>query len=178
MKTTRFLLLAVLLLAGLYTGRYLYHQPRFLAGDEGPDFRAPLADGRTFALSELRGQYVLLDFWGSWCAPCLQALPGLRALYADYHDRRYTDAQNFEIVGIGVETDAARWRQGLARLQLPWPYQVIDRSGSLRFFDGAVADQYGITEVPTTYLLGPDGQVVSVNPTPVELRRLLDRRLE
>lgn len=177
MKGSTGLLVAALLAAAFFIGRYLYKQPRFVNGDSGPNFSTELATGAAFELRDLRGQYVLLDFWGSWCAPCLKALPELRALYADYHDRAYTDADNFELISIGVETDAARWRQASDRLQLPWPYQILDLTTSASFFNSPLAEQYGITEVPTTYLLDPEGQIIGVNLSFPELRKLLDRRL-
>lgn len=177
MKASTGILAVALVAAAFFIGRYLYQQPRFVNGDSGPNFSAPMANGETFELTDLRGQYVLVDFWGSWCAPCLQAIPELKALYADYHDRRYTDAKNFELLSVGVETDPARWRQALERLQLPWPYQVLDHTTSARFFDSPLAAQYGITAVPTTYLLDPGGQIIGVNLSFPELRKLLDRRL-
>ena len=172
MKGSTGIIVIALLAAAFFIGRYLYQQPRFINGDSGPNFKASLANGDGFALTDLRGRYVLLDFWGSWCAPCLKEIPELKKLYAEYGDR------NFDIVSVAVETDAQHWRNALARLQLPWPHQILDLTTSARFFDSLLADQYGVKQLPTTYLLDPDGQIIGVNLTPFELRKLLDRNLE
>ena len=178
MKGSTGILLAALVLAGFFIGRYLYKQPRFVNGDSGPNFAATLADGRDFELKDLRDRYVLVDFWGSWCAPCLQAVPELKNLYQEYKDVPFEDATGFEIISVGVEEKEENWRRALTRLQLPWSYQILDLTTSLRFFDAPLAEQYGIKELPTTYLLDPDGQIIGVNLTGMEIRKLLDRRIK
>ena len=171
MKGSTGILVVALLAAAFFIGRYLYKQPRFINGDSGPNFSARLASGAPFELRDLRGRYVLVDFWGSWCAPCLKDIPELKQLYTEY------GGDEFTLLSIGVETDEQQWRRALQRLDLPWPYHILDLTSSARFFGGPLAEQYGITEVPTTYLLDPDGQIIGVNLTFPELRKLLDRRL-
>lgn len=63
-----------------------------------------LADGDSFALSQLRGRYVLLDFWGSWCGPCRKESPELTALYKETKDKTYINASGFDIVSVAIET--------------------------------------------------------------------------
>jgi thiol-disulfide isomerase/thioredoxin len=170
-------LLVLLVLAIYFVGRYFYFMPKYTNGRSAPEFAAELLDGRRFELRELRGQYVLLDFWGSWCGPCRAQNPALVAVYQKYHEQRFTDGAGFTILSIGVEKDRDRWQRAIVQDKLGWPYHILDRSANLRFFNGAIATRYGITEVPTSYLLNPEGQIIGVNLEPGQLERLLQQRL-
>lgn len=125
-------------------------------------------DGREVDTTKWRGKVVLVDFWATWCVPCIEAMPHLKELYARYHDH------GLEIVNISV--DSANARDALdklvARLELPWP----------QFFDGKAnqteyAVRYGVQPIPHVLLAGPDGMIVAVNPgdnrLEAEIKRLL-----
>jgi thiol-disulfide isomerase/thioredoxin len=156
----------------------------FLAAKEQPlDWKFTAADGREVDFAKLRGKVVLIDFWATWCAPCVAELPHLLELYKKYHD------QGLEVVGITLEfakvtpNDApeqataklAKARQTLldfaAKKELPWPH----------YFDGNPPEnpytkQFGIQGIPQVYLVNQDGKVVSKNPREkleAEIRRLL-----
>ena len=162
----------------IYFGvRHLYFQPKHDTGDKAPAFEAPLANGQPFSLIELRGSYVLLDFWGSWCGPCISSFPELRALYAEFSTTGFADASGFQIVSIAVEQDKSRWQRALERLQPSWQYQILDLSSSLRFFDSPIAELYGVKQLPTKVLIGPNGEVVSTNLSIEEIRTLLNEEL-
>lgn len=179
MKITFNTLLNILLVGmiALFIGRYFYQQPRFVNGEPAPDFTASTIGGEPFQLSGLRGQYVLIDFWGSWCGPCRQENPGLVHLYDKFQQARFQKAEGFAIVSIGVEDDEARWRRAIERDGLHWPYHILDRASSLRFFDSELAQKFGVKQVPTKYLLNEKGQIIAVNPSVEELGRILEERL-
>lgn len=160
-------------LIALFVGRYFYMKPGMINGQPAPGFEATLLDGQAFRLSELEGQYVLLDFWGSWCPPCRKENPELVQLYDRYSEANFEQAQGFTIVSIGIEDNRARWKKAIRSDELHWPYHIYDQATSLRFFDSEIAKLYGVKQVPTKYLLNPDGRIIAVKPTVAEL----DKRL-
>lgn len=179
MKITFNTILNILLLAliGLFIARYFYRQPSFVNGESAPDFTAGTIGGGQLRLSSLRGHYVLIDFWGSWCGPCRKENPALAALYDKYKDASFRQAEGFELVSIGIEENESRWRNAIERDGLHWPYHILDKAGSLRFFDSELAQLFGVKQVPTKYLLNEKGQIIAVNPSVEELDKLLGERV-
>jgi thiol-disulfide isomerase/thioredoxin len=141
-------------------------------------------DGRKVDLKDYRGKVVLIDFWATWCGPCIAELPNIKKVYADYH------AKGFEIVGISLENaklaPSDTPEQGAAKLaaakkilndftakeEMPWP----------QFFDGThwknpYAKQYAITGIPAMFLLDQSGKIVTTTARgeklEIEVKRLL-----
>ena len=83
-------------------------------GEPAVPFTLPNPRGEMFSMSDFRGKYVLLDFWASWCIPCLDEFPHMRDLYRKY------SREDFEIVAISIEEDSLKWRQALQRFDNPW----------------------------------------------------------
>jgi thiol-disulfide isomerase/thioredoxin len=165
-------ILLVLVLA-LFVGRYFYFKPRLIQGEAAPDFSAQTLNGETLRLSDWRGHYVLLDFWGSWCGPCRAENPGLVQLHQKYGAAAFQDAAGFRILSIGVEDNEARWRRAIAQDGLDWPGHIFDQATSLRFFDSEIAALFGVKQVPAKFLLNPKGAIIAVNPSIKELDKLL-----
>jgi len=157
--------------------RYFYFQPIYQSGESAPGFKALLSDSTTFELEELRGNYVLLDFWGSWCSPCIKDKPVLKALYQKYHTASFRSGRGFEIVSIAVEETESRWRGALSRFSPEWRYQILDQVNSLRFFDGPLTKQFGVKQLPSAFLLDPNGQIIATNPTLTEVEKILKSEL-
>ena len=138
-------------------------KPNYDDGQAAPNFSGKNIQGMEFQLSDLQGNYVLVDFWGSWCGPCIGQIPELKNLYADFHGQSFKNANNFEIVSIAVEQNERRWPKAVKGYGLEWTYHTLDLATSLRFFDSPIAKNYGVKEVPTTFLLNEKGQIVGVN---------------
>ncbi len=117
-------------------------------GDQAPEIQAELVNGSNFKLSELRGDYVLLNFWGSWCGPCRTENPELVALHAKYGDE-------LKIVTIALEKDASAGKEVAKMDGFSWKYQIVEESSLVML--SSTAQKYGVTEIPSTFLISPDG---------------------
>ncbi len=130
-------------------------------GKMAPDFQLPDTSGQLVQLSSLRGNYVLLDFWASWCKPCREEHPAMKALYAELKAAN----QPFEILAISGDFAHQPWTKAIRQDQLPW-IQVSDTKG----FDSKTLQLYGVKSIPATFLLDPEGIIQSIGLTGEKLR--------
>ena len=109
-------------------------------GEEAKDFTLEDINGQQITLSSLRGKYVLLDFWGSWCGGCIQAFPHIKAFYASHRDK-------VEVLGVAIHDKKDKY-------ELPWlhVFDADDKNG--------VGASYGVLGVPTYILINPEGKIV------------------
>jgi len=129
-------------------GESRYNQ-KYKAGDVAPDFTATDRSGKKISLASLRGKVVLLDFWATWCGPCVQELPNVIAAYQKHH------AAGFEIVGISLDDDAEALASFLkSQPDMTWP-QIFDGKG----WSSEVAQLYGIEAIPHAVLLDKQGTI-------------------
>ncbi|MGN6421119.1 MAG: TlpA family protein disulfide reductase [Pseudobacter sp.] len=115
-------------------------------GNEVIDFTLPTPEGDSISFSSLKGKYLLIDFWSSWCGPCKASFPHMKAVYKKY------GGEKFEILGISIDEVRSAWLKELNNQQLPWP-QVLDTKKV--YISG-----FGVTGVPTAFLVGPDGKIL------------------
>ncbi len=115
-------------------------------GVEAQDFTLNDLDGKPFTLSSLRGKYVVLDFWGSWCGWCIKGFPEMKEYYAKYPGK-------FEIVGVDCNDTEEKWKKAVADNELPWIQVFLPK-------DGTVVSDYAVMGFPTKILIGPDGKIV------------------
>ncbi len=113
-------------------------------------------EGQDFEISQWLGRVVLIDFWATWCGPCIAEMPHLKALYEAHHE------QGLEIVGISLDENGRRLRSFVGLHELPWPI-LFDDVAAERGEENPIATAYGITGVPTMFLVGRDGKVAAVN---------------
>jgi peroxiredoxin len=132
----------------------LANRLRTAIGSPAPEFSLPDPNGKLVKLSDLRGQYVLVDFWASWCRPCRAENPNVAKAYAAYQNK------NFTVVSISLDSQSARaaWLKAIQDDNLTW-HQVSDLHG----FNTEVAQQYAITAIPQNFLLDPQGRIVAKN---------------
>jgi thiol-disulfide isomerase/thioredoxin len=171
-NNTLVIVLAMVLL--YFIGKYLYAKPKFINGETAPDFTMQMANGADFQLSSLKGQYVLLDFWGSWCGPCLQEAPELKLIYETFHGKSFIDAQGFEIVSVGIEQDKNRWLGAISRLDMNWQYHVSD----FQNLESFVAKQYGVRVIPTKFLINTEGVIIGVNQPIDVIEKFLQSKIK
>jgi cytochrome c biogenesis protein CcmG/thiol:disulfide interchange protein DsbE len=137
------LLIAILIHSPLGCKKETPKEKRPLA----PDFSLPSVDGKTITLSRLKGKVVLLDFWATWCAPCRLAIPHLNEMYRVYRER------GLEIIGVSLDT-GGRERVRKFAVNMGIQYTII-------MADDEVVKNYGISPIPTTYLIDRDGSISS-----------------
>ena len=167
----------LIFLAGIVVvvSAYLYYKaPKFINGEGAPDFVSYTPDGDSIQLSSLKGNIVLLDFWGSWCGPCRNENPDLVRLYDKYHGKSYKKADDFLILSVALERSKNAWIRAIETDGLKWKTHV----SSLKRMRDPIAKLYGVNEIPTKYLLNENGVIVAVNPSFEELAAFLDGRVE
>ncbi len=119
-------------------------------GNMAPDFSQNDPSGKPITLSSLRGQYVMIDFWASWCGPCRQENPNIVKAYNAYKDKGFT------ILGVSLDQDKAAWEKAIADDKLTWQ-QVSD----LKYWENAVARTYNIQSIPASLLLDKEGKIIA-----------------
>jgi thiol-disulfide isomerase/thioredoxin len=129
------------------------------------ELEGPLLDGTAFDQAALAGKVVLVDFWATWCGPCVAEIPRVRELYRRYGPR------GFEVVGVSLDEDREALEAFVTEKEIPWPIIVDARPE-----DGGrplLAGRYGIRGIPTMILVGRDGRVVSLSARGRRLEAML-----
>ncbi len=133
------------------------------------DLKFTAVDGREVDFAKLRGKVVLLDFWATWCGPCIAEIPNVRAAYDRYHDK------GFEVIAVSLDRKGDRQKlvDFVQKEQLPWPqHYVLNEQGR-----NELADQYGIMAIPAMFLLDQSGRLVATDARgpklEAEVKRLL-----
>ncbi|MEO7926947.1 MAG: TlpA disulfide reductase family protein [Saprospiraceae bacterium] len=166
--------ISLLIVVGYYAGRAFYLKPRLVQGQKAAEISGQLSDGTPFALSALKGKYVLLDFWGTWCGPCLQSHPALVNIYQQFHGQKFEDASDFEIVSVAVENSNRNWQRIINEDLLIWPYHLL----ALNLFDSPVVKDYNVKQLPTTFLINPKGIIISVDPSLNQVAHILQSKMQ
>ena len=112
-------------------------------------------DGQPFDQKSLAGKVVLVDFWATWCGPCIAEMPNVLAAFEKYHDK------GFEVVGISLDTDRDALETFLKEKEIPWTILYEEPQG--QGWQHPLASYYGITGIPTVILVGRNGKVVSMD---------------
>jgi thiol-disulfide isomerase/thioredoxin len=119
-------------------------------GAMAPEINLATPEGPNLALSSLRGKYVLIDFWASWCGPCRRENPNVVKTYAAYKDK------GFEIYGVSLDQDREAWLKAIEKDQLVWKH-VSD----LKYWSSAGAQAYQVNSIPQTFLLDKEGRILA-----------------
>lgn len=137
-------------------------------GDQAPQIQAPSLSGEPFSLSRLRGKYVLLDFWATWCGPCLEQTPRIKAL-----SENYADNDRFEIVGLNLDPTRDRATRYIERNELNWTQVALGTWGK----DNLITQAFGVGAIPSFWLIDPRGRVIARDIPPEQLESAVENVL-
>ncbi|MDR2238088.1 MAG: TlpA family protein disulfide reductase [Chryseobacterium sp.] len=160
MKTV-FSLLFLILFTGFISAQNLIEK-----GKKAPEISLSKPDGNLFSLSSLQGRLVLIDFWATWCAPCMDEQPEMKLLYDRFSDE--VRAQKFEILGVSLDKNKESWEKAISRFDIKW-VQVSD----LKFWKSPVAKSYAIEELPFNVIVDGQGTIIAKNLHGKELEEFI-----
>lgn len=132
-------------------------------GSPAPDIWMDMVSGGDMKLSDLKGQYVLIDFWASWCGPCRKENPNVVRLYKKYKDKGFT------VFSVSLDDNAANWKSAIEKDELEWPYHVSD----LLKWNSVVVQLYKFDGIPHTVLIDKKGTIIGKNLRGNELENKL-----
>jgi peroxiredoxin len=122
-------------------------QAALAVGTKFPDFNEKDTAGKPLSIANYKGKVVLIDFWATWCAPCVAELPSVSKAYEKYHSK------GFEIIGVSLDQDEAKLTSFIKQKSMTWP----------QYFDGdrKLAEKYGVESIPATFLLDGEGKILA-----------------
>jgi thiol-disulfide isomerase/thioredoxin len=142
-------------------------------GEKAPDFTTELVNGNNYSLSNSKGNYVILYFWGSWCGPCLRNAPKLVQLDEKYKSITFVLESKLDIITIALEKKGEKWKKVVDKFGFKWEYQIVQYHNLV--LSSSIANNYGVFNIPSTFLINPTGNIVLSKTSFLEIEQYLDK---
>ncbi len=149
---------------------FIAAQNKIEIGKKAPEITMTKADGTSFSLSALKGKLVLIDFWATWCAPCVEEQPQLKAMYETYSEQ--VKNNQFEILGVSLDKNKESWQKTIDRFNINW-IQISD----LKFWKSPVAKLYEVDELPFNVIIDGEGTILAKNLHGKELEEFIKKSM-
>lgn len=144
-------------------------------GDKAPEIALMNPDStKVLKLSDLKGKYVLIDFWASWCRPCRVENPNVVAAYEKYSKAKFKTGKGFEVFSVSLDRNRDAWKKAIAADKLSWAYHVSD----LKYWASEGAKRYGVNSIPMSFLIDPEGMIIAKNLRGMGLHQELDKHVK
>jgi peroxiredoxin len=126
----------------------MYAQLNVKIGKQAPDFSITTLEGNNIKLSDFKGRFVFIDFWGSWCSPCLKEIPHIKTFYSK------VSRNKLEIIGLAGNDKEESLKQCISKNEIKYPNALASSS---------LLSEYGIRKFPTSFLVNPDGKIIRID---------------
>ena len=167
------LILTTVLLVFCSSLSAIYAQvPGLEKGNKAPEISLPDPNGKEISLSSLKGKLVLIDFWATWCSPCVEEQTDLARLFTKFKNLGFTNGKGFEIYGVSLDAKKPNWENVVRSKKISW-VQVSD----LKFWKSPVAKTYNIQELPFNVLIDGKGIILAKNLHGIDLEKAISKYL-
>ena len=166
------ILAVILMIFGTFVSTVSAQSYGLETGNKSPEIKLPTYNGDTVALSSLKGKLVLIDFWATWCAPCVEEQTKLADLYSKYKKAAFINGKGFEIYGVSLDAKKATWENFITTNKISWT-QVSD----LKFWKSPVARIYNVQDLPYNILIDGNGIIQAKNLNGTDLEKGIERFL-
>lgn len=140
-------------------------------GDKAPEIMMNSVDGKPIKLSSLQGNYVLVDFWASWCGPCRRENPNVVEAYSKYKNKKFVNGKGFKIYSVSLDKSKDPWVNAIKTDKLDWDCHVSDLAG----WQSNAAASYGVNSIPSNFLLDPKGVIIAKNLRGIDLDYAIEK---
>lgn len=149
---------------------YKHHTQKITIGSVTPNINLKDINSNEASLSYLKGRYVLIHFWASWCRPCRQEFPVIKDIYNRYKNKTFNNGSEFLVLSVSLDDDLESWKKAVHENNVYEFVNVIDPEG----VNSDIAKRYNVSAIPAAFLIDGEGKLVAKSFKVTELSKILD----